>query len=110
MNDISPSGLSFLVESPRTPQVGESVEVRVNALGGPALWRVVRLQRMEGELTLVGCRRDPGARSALSHPNAPGGKQAEIFITTRPQPRPQESPQPAGVGFTNAQSLSNPLT
>ncbi len=72
MSDVSPSGLSFLVGTPCRPKLGEDLEVHAEADGARGLYHVVRLRPLEGNLTLVGCRKDPPARARIhTNPSLP---------------------------------------
>jgi hypothetical protein len=77
MNDVSPSGMSFLVEAGRQPHVGDAIEVSQPESGG-RLYHVVRVHPLEGKLALIGCRRDPGSRATLAgNPDRSSDKRAK---------------------------------
>lgn len=58
LNDVSPEGVSFLIEQRRKLSEGETVEVRTDKHGDPMSCKVVRVTRESPELMLVACVRE----------------------------------------------------
>lgn len=60
-HDISATGMSFLVEQNRQPQVGDPLQVSTTdtPANNATSYRVVRINPIEGNLALIGCQRDP---------------------------------------------------
>ncbi len=86
LNDTSASGLSFLVASEHRPPVGDRVEVLSKATGDNETARVLRLENLEGNLTLVACKKDsappgPGTRvTAKGYPSSPRTQQPLMAV------------------------------
>lgn len=57
LHDTSKSGISFFVETPRQPHIGEDVLLNRAFNTDSKCYRVVRTVPLEGNLSLVGCRR-----------------------------------------------------
>jgi len=58
LNDVSASGVSFLIEQRRIPNAGESVEIRTGSRSVPTAYRVVRITPEGSDLALVACERE----------------------------------------------------
>ncbi len=57
LNDVSRLGVSFLIESRRSPSEGETLELRTDKRSEPIAYRVVRVTPEGEDLALVGCER-----------------------------------------------------
>lgn len=57
LNDISRSGVSFLVATNHQPDLGDDVNLYFNANTPRERYQVIRLEPLSGNLTLVGCHK-----------------------------------------------------
>ncbi len=71
LNEISDSGMSFLVNTPREPHRGEDLMVDRKRGGGFMLFHVVHTTALEGGLSLVGCRLDMSEPCSLNRRSRP---------------------------------------
>ncbi|MAE65706.1 MAG: hypothetical protein CMJ18_15665 [Phycisphaeraceae bacterium] len=58
ISNASRSGISLLIEAGDNPHVGRRIGVSRSGTLEREIYRVVRVQPLEGPWTLVGCRRD----------------------------------------------------
>lgn len=59
LNDVSPEGVSFLIEQRRAPNAGDTVEVRTDPQRQPMRCTVVRITQEGDDLALVACALAP---------------------------------------------------
>jgi hypothetical protein len=68
LNDISRSGVSFLVATIHQPDLGDDVNLYFNANTARQRYQVIRLEPLSGNLTLVGCHK--GENQHVAPPDA----------------------------------------
>jgi hypothetical protein len=58
LNDISNSGLSFYSENFAKPAIGEDIELTIGPEKEKILCKVVRVEKVNTERSIIGCRKD----------------------------------------------------
>lgn len=68
LNNASVSGISFLVEGPQRPHVGQAVNIWRAEPSRGTLYRVVRVHSEDGDVYTIGCRKEHATRCAINRP------------------------------------------